>query len=77
MKKFGANLFLFSLLMGMLIMPIASVKLAKLNQQEVLSYEDIEIGYLKQRIEEQEQEIDRLNTILEVQETTESTTTNL
>lgn len=75
MKKLGANLFLFSLLMGMLIMPIASVKLAKLNQQEVLSYEDIEIEYLKQRIEEQEQEIDRLNTLLEVQETTESTST--
>lgn len=75
MKKFGANLFLFSILMGMLIMPIASLKLSKINTQEVLSYEDIEIEYLKQRIEEQELEIDRLNTLIEIQETTESTTT--
>jgi hypothetical protein len=73
MKKFGANLFLFSLLMGMLLMPVASLKLAKLNEQEVLSYTDIETKYLRQRIDEQDKEIKRLRVLLDTKETTEST----
>jgi len=72
MKRFGANLFLFSLLAGMLLMPMASLKLAKVNNQEVLSYTDIETKYLKQRIEEQEKELIELRELVKVKETTQS-----
>jgi len=73
MKKLGANLFLFSILMGLMILPMSSMKLVRQETPEVLSVQDIEEKYLEQRIAEQEKEIEELKSKLEeVNETTQS-----
>ena len=77
MKKFGANIFLFSILMGLIILPIASFKLTKVEQTEVLGKQTISTKYLQQKIKEQSQRIKDLETELkEAKETTQSTESN-
>jgi|GEM_PF-1682071 hypothetical protein len=72
-KKFGVNLFLFSILLGLLILPITSFKLLKIQQLEVLGTTNIREQYLQQRVEEQEERIKELETLLEeAKETTQS-----
>lgn len=73
MKRFGANLFLLTLFLTILTLPVISIKATKVEKQEVLSSTDYQIEYMKQRIQEQEEEIINLKQQLEVKETTQST----
>jgi len=76
MKHFGFNIFLFSILMGLLLLPIASFKLAKVQKMEVLGEEDTKTEYLQQKITQQEDKINELENQLReltVKETSQST----
>ena len=73
MKKIGANIFLFTILMGLILLPISSFKLVKQETPEVLSFDDVKEEYLKQIIDEQEKEIQELKQQMEVTETTQGT----
>jgi len=61
MKNFSFNLFLFTILMGLLFMPLASFKLLKTTPSgDVLGTKETETKYLEQRIINQEKRIKEL-----------------
>jgi len=65
MKKFSTNLFLFSILMALLLLPISSFKLLKVNKEDVLGSEDIKTQFLEQTVEIQRNKILELKAQIE------------